>query len=57
MITIAVIAGIIGTTELLFELLDRHERNAMSAHRKAHLDDSLMQQALQPDQRDARNLG
>ena len=26
MITIAVIAGIIGTTELLFELLDRHER-------------------------------
>ncbi len=26
MMTIAVIAEIIGTTELLFELLDRHER-------------------------------
>ena len=26
MITIAVIAAVIGTTELLFELLDQHER-------------------------------
>jgi len=39
MTTIAVIAGIIGTTELLFELLDRYERNAITAHRKTDLDD------------------
>ena len=36
MITIAVIAAVIGTTELLFELLDQHERKHHDRnHRKS----------------------